>query len=551
MTNISKRAVGAAGALLALSAVPHIASAQAVRGGMRGGQSESSPAPTYRSEPQREPERQPAPVYQQPAPVYQRSEPVYQQPAPVYQSNPVMRSGPAYSVPEEPAPSRYSSGGGYRGSSGGYRYSPGGGGYRGSSGGGQGGGYGGSRGSSGGGYRSSPGGGGYRQRPSGDSSPVYGAQPGRTYSNERYAPRHSTSNPPIGPGNGYFNNSIPPIGPANGFGSPPDSRPRYPVQIGTFGGPQSVPQSAYRGNYIYTYGGNPSTSYAYAPPLLGGYYYGNYCDAYAPQYTYPSVYTAYFGFPRFIFNPSIVVIDQPYAPVYVTSYLPFYTPVYPVTYNETNYYVTNESRVSDFQAGGDRAREAIRNAYPADSYQAAFGDIARTWTGGDITPLRRHVRDSDTRLSVFLNRKYSYSIASSDFVQITRDALDRLQTVSFTFTRLRKAKNGDVTAYGTHVYRTTGDADAAPARTDGGNVDGDGGTVPFDRGVDGPAPDADGQVPAADGTDPNADTPLDQAGDAPSGTLKTVYVSYTLRRTGGKWYIVATDSSASPLVSEG
>ena len=495
MTNIPKRVASAAGALLAVAAVPHAASAQAVRGGMRSGaQSQTQSAPAS----QPAPESRPEPVYQQPQPVYQQPSRVYQQPRPVYQPNPVMRSGPVFSTPEAPARNRYS-----------------------------------------------PGGGGYRQRlndplPTYSPPSAYGPSPvapARTYSNDNYTPRRrGLGIPPIGAGNGYFNSGIPPIGPGNGFGSPPDSRPRYPVQIGTFGGPQSVPQSAYGNNYLYTYSGNPSPAYAYAPPLLGGYYYGNYCDTYAPQYTYPSLYTAYFGFPRYIFNPSIVVIGQPYYPVYVTSYLPFYTPTYPVTYNETNYYVTSESRVSDFEAGGDRAREAIRNAYPADSYQATFGDIARTWTSGDVKPLRRHVRGSDTRLSVFLNRKYSYSIASGDFVQITRDALDRLQTTSFTFTRLRKAKNGDVTAYGTHVYRTSGDAGAAVGtpRTDGG--DADGGTVPFDNG--------------ADGTDSNSDAaPYDRSGDPAGGEQKTVYVSYTLRRTDGKWYIVAVDSSASPLVS--
>jgi hypothetical protein len=203
-----------------------------------------------------------------------------------------------------------------------------------------------------------------------------------------------------------------------------------------------------------------------APALLGGYYYGSYCDNAVPSYTYPSVYSSYDGFPRYLYNPTVVVVSTPYIPAYETPFMPFYTPSYPVSYNQTNYYVTNESRVQDLEAGGERARTALNHAYPADSYQAAFGDIARAWMDSTSKPLRKHIRDSDTRISVFLDKKYSYSIAPDDFVQITRDALDRLNTVSFDFTRLRKAKNGDVTAYGIHVYRVGG-ADTTTDSKDG------------------------------------------------------------------------------------
>ena len=237
---------------------------------------------------------------------------------------------------------------------------------------------------------------------------------------------------PVGPANGFFNNSIPPIGPANGFGN---SYSNVPARIDTPQGPQNFSRRDGQNNYVYNTVINPTPVIAGAPPLLGGYYYGNYCDTDAPTYTYPSVYSAYFGFPRYIFNPTVIVASQPYCPVYATSYLSFSPPVYPVTYNETNYYFTNENREQDVEAGGERAKAALRSAYPADSYQAAFADIARAWNDGNIKLLRRHVRDTDTRLSVFLDKKYSYSIASGDFLQITRDALDRLNTVSFDFTR--------------------------------------------------------------------------------------------------------------------
>ena len=305
--------------------------------------------------------------------------------------------------------------------------------------------------------------------PDGPYYPTGGALPGRAYT------------PPVGPANGYFANPIPPVGPANGFGS---------------------------GQAPITGGG---------PALLGGYYYGNYCNDGGGQHFYRSVYSDYSGFPQYIYSTNVVVAGSDYQPDYAAPSQPFYTPVYQTTYNQNNYYVATPERVGDLQAGGERAKTALENAYPADSFQAAFADIAHAWTDSDIDLIRKHLRDPETRVSVFLGGKYSYSIASSDFSQITRDALDKLHTVSFDFTRIRKAKNGDVTAFGSHVYRASevsGDADSN-------------GTVPFDQ--------------AGDGS-----TDTDNL-----GASKTLYVSYTLRRYGTEWDIVATDSASHDLAASG
>ena len=303
--------------------------------------------------------------------------------------------------------------------------------------------------------------------PSGAYYPPSGVLPGRAFT------------PPVGPANGYFSHPLPPVGPANGF---------FSGQAPVTGG----------------------------PALLGGYYYGNYSNEGHRRHEYRSVYSNYGGFPQYIYSPSIVVVSNDYQPEYATPFLPFATPVYQTTYNQNNYYVATPERVEELQAGGDEAKAALEHAYPADSFQAAFADIAHAWTDGSIDLIRKHLRDNDTRVSVFLDGKYSYSIASSDFSQITRDALDRLHTQSFTFTRLRKAKNGDVTAFGSHVYR-------APA-ADGSGLDSNG-TVPFDQA----------------GTD-------DESGGDLSAP-KTLYVSYTLRRYGTEWDIIATDSANRDLAA--
>ncbi len=407
-----------AGAIVTLAAAPYAASAQAVGSYMRPGAVTQRPSAPVGQVP-----TMPAPnaVFQN---TPMRTGPIFAQPVPRFNSS---HSGPVVVIPETPPIYHFS-------------------------------------------QLSSP------QRAYGNNERTYGnegrrdwPQPG--YSNEP-ADRPDT---PIGPGNGYFNNSIPPIGPGNGF----FNNLTPPVGPANGFGSTSTQQMT------------PG-----CPPLLGGYYYGNYCETALTTGTYPSVYSVYSGFPQYIFQPNVVVVGQPEPPVYITTYQPFSSPTYTVNYNNNYYYVANEDRARQLEAGGDQAQAALQNAYPANSYQAAFGDIARAWTDGDIKPLRKHIRDSDTRLSVFLNKKYSYSIASGDFVQITRDAFSQLYTVSFEFTRIRKAKNGDVTAYGKHVYRA----------------------VPPDQSGN------DGQT-------------NDQTNAGSVSDEKTVYVSYTLRHRDDLWYI--------------
>ena len=289
----------------------------------------------------------------------------------------------------------------------------------------------------------------------------------------------------------------------------------------------STPPAVYNNtNNGYVYAPQAPVTTLGGPALLGGYYYGGYCNTYDGSGTYPSVYSAYTGFPSYIYSLGVSYQTLGGPPVYITDPLPFNPPQYQATYNQTNYYVTNEAQADQIADGGAPAKRAVHQALPADSYQAAFADIERAWTDGNFGLLKNHLRSSDTKVSVFLSSKYKYSLDSSDFGQITRDAFDRLDTVSFRFTRLRKAKNGDVTAYGKHVYRvTSGDDKTAGTASDN--------TVPFDS--------------SSDGSAPSADTTVD---NDPVGNAKTVYVSYTLRHGDDGWYITAVDSASDPLVKE-
>lgn len=352
------------------------------------------------------------------------------------------------------------------------------------------------------------------------STPSYPAQNQAPVFSQRAYPGQS-SRPTAPSGQTYsspaysYNNNAPNFNLQGGYQRHRSVRVTTPV------GPETLPRNGYYPIYggapVYNYGGGYGSGVTVVgnPSFLGGYYYGNYCDVSFGVNTYPSVYSAYSGFPTYIYSPaSVVVLSDPYSPVYVTGYQPFYTPSYPVVYNENIYYVGSLERAQEITGGDDTARKAaLRTAYPDGSYQAAFGDIERAWLDGNVNGLQKHLRGGDVKLSVFFKGKYSYSIATSDYTQITRDAFDKINTVSFKFDRLRKAKNGDVTAYGTHVYRGTSGSEE-------GSADG---TVPFS-------------------TDRSGVTSDNTTNSAP-GVEKTINIAYTLRHQGGQWNIVAIDST--------
>ena len=267
------------------------------------------------------------------------------------------------------------------------------------------------------------------------------------------------------------------------------------------------------------------------PTLIGGYYYPNYCDNPNGPNIYPSIYSIYGGFPGYIYSPDpgVTVVSDPYYPAYAGGYSSFSTPTYQVTYNQNNYYAASPQTAEAIEDGGTRAEGAVKSAYAEDTYQAAFADIEQAWMSGNVGLIRKHLRDADTKISVLINRKYSYSISSDDFSQITRDAMQKLDTVSFKFTRLRKAKNGDVTAYGIHTYNPSATAD-----------DKDDDTVAFDT-------KADTSTDNSHESYTNENQPTNSA-EAADGTHKTMFVSYTLRKAEDGWIIVLVDSSAKKLV---
>ncbi|MBP6964827.1 MAG: hypothetical protein KBC96_10505 [Armatimonadetes bacterium] len=187
--------------------------------------------------------------------------------------------------------------------------------------------------------------------------------------------------------------------------------------------------------------------------------YRYYSYDYFPTRCYPSVYCYYYDyFPPYLFH------DR----VFFTARLSNARMVLEVP-------VFVYSRSSDY--------------YLSDSIQkglwAALRDIQRAWERSEPELIMRHVK-SYLAVDVYLRDEYSYSLDTTDYYDMTRDAMSVIKTYSFDFDKVNRAGLDRHIAKGKHVYT--------------------------DR----------------------------------YGALKTVFVSYTLERFGSDWYITAVGSSPYP-----
>lgn len=183
----------------------------------------------------------------------------------------------------------------------------------------------------------------------------------------------------------------------------------------------------------------PSFTYAhymppkgYRPPTFreGRYYYSH------PNYTRPcsfgfwsldyysgfsrrSIYFHYGLFPYI--EVTRIIVDSYPAVVYVDQ------PIY------TSYGVSYQS-----------------SRYPG--LDDALGDIRSAWVSGRYDLIERHVCDRD--IAILLDGKYDYSVTSTDYLAMTQDALGEMDTVSFVWDKVQQRRDGTVTAFATHTYRS-------------------------------------------------------------------------------------------------
>jgi hypothetical protein len=61
--------------------------------------------------------------------------------------------------------------------------------------------------------------------------------------------------------------------------------------------------------------------------------------------------------------------------------------------------------------------------------------------------------DPNIKIAVFLRGRYDYSLDSSDFVDLTRDALRNAETIAFDITRIHRRSMGVYVVSGEHTYK--------------------------------------------------------------------------------------------------
>ena len=205
--------------------------------------------------------------------------------------------------------------------------------------------------------------------------------------------------------------------------------------------PKGYTQPVNRGG-LYHYSSRPN----YKPMHYGHWVFNNY----DPGFNRKSAYF-YFGF--FPYMETARIHISPYINVSYTNRLVH-------TYGD-GYYLSGGSNT-------DLGR--------------ALSDIRDAWVNGRVNLIEDHVDNLQT-IAVLLDGNYDYSLDAGDYAQMTNDAIDQIQTVSFTWQEVRQRTNGDYTAYAKHTYRDD------------------------------------------------------------SGSTKTVYVSYTLHKLGGEYVIVEVGSS--------
>ncbi len=123
-----------------------------------------------------------------------------------------------------------------------------------------------------------------------------------------------------------------------------------------------------------------------------------------------------------------------------------------------------------------------------DSLDTTMANIRKAWLVGNIDLIQRHVQKGDAKICVLLDGNYDYSVGPDDYLAMTSDALGQIRTQSFVWTKVKRRSDNTFTVFATQKYE---DQDNKPA---------------------------------------------------------TVYLSYTLARIDGNYYVTEVGSSQNPLI---
>jgi hypothetical protein len=166
----------------------------------------------------------------------------------------------------------------------------------------------------------------------------------------------------------------------------------------------------------------------------GYFHYPRYHPSYVPGQCFISPFGFYFGVcvpfidisDCHVFPPTVAFID---APLYDGS-------------NCTGFDDSGtENLLND--ANLDQDEPGLSNA---------LDELAETFQNGNIDGIAVLV-DPNVSIAIYQRGHYQYSLSPDDYMDITRDSIQSLQTVQFSLTAVHQRAPGVFSACGTHTYR--------------------------------------------------------------------------------------------------
>jgi hypothetical protein len=194
-------------------------------------------------------------------------------------------------------------------------------------------------------------------------------------------------------------------------------------------------------------------------PFFGDFCYGGYAFGYGSGYGsgfyggyVPSVYSAYGAwYPQYLPLERVYIIERERVRDYDDE-----DRAPRARAQEEDGDRPERSRTSDGEYYLSPAPRSERGekAAPAggESLEDAAASIKAAWMNGDHERLLNRIGDKG-KVRVYLKGKYKYSVDAADFGQMSRDAMSRIDTVSFTLDRIQRRGDDHAFVSGKHVYR--------------------------------------------------------------------------------------------------
>jgi hypothetical protein len=205
-------------------------------------------------------------------------------------------------------------------------------------------------------------------------------------------------------------------------------------------------------------------------PYYGGYYYNGYPNPYG---------VGVYGYapnriPTTVVQQEVVVVQERARDLQQSGALKDAPRTPAPTRDERS---GNKGQLEDFYLGGSKQNETISDA---------LDDIRKAWLNGDVARLSARFK-TEGKVRVYPRGEYKYTVEAKEFTSMLKDAMTKIDTVSFEFDRPKAEEAGRLLVTGAHTF-----------------VDAD-------------------------------------------KEKRTTYVSYGLERTGGRWLITEAGSSAVPI----